>query len=96
MSKITISIILFSIILTPCLTLAQEQKEMSKPLQLMWNWIREKTLFVYNKIYFLLSKEVEHRKPGVEDEFKKETEEIKQEVKQEAPSLWQRFLDLIK
>ena len=61
----------------------------------MWNWAKEKMLFVWSKIYSVLNREVEQRKPSVEDEFKKETEEMKQEIKEQAPSLWQRFLNLI-
>ena len=90
MPKIIAGIILFTIVATPCMVSAQEKKP--EPLQAMWHWIKEKVRFFYNQIYFLLTKEVEQRKPDAEDEFKKEV----QEIKEEAPSLWQRFLDLIK
>ncbi|KPJ54626.1 hypothetical protein AMJ47_03975 [Parcubacteria bacterium DG_72] len=96
MPKIISGIILFSIVLTPCFALAQEMLQSPPAWQNIWNWAREKILFVWDKIYVVLSKEVEQRKPSVEHELKKETEEIKQEIKKEAPSLWQRFLDLIK
>jgi|GEM_PF-3112458 len=104
MPKITASILLLSILLAPGIVLAlqldsgqaQEKTEIPSPLQSMWNWVKEKALFVYDKIYFVLSKEVEQRKPGVEDEFKKETEEMKQEIEKEAPSWWQRLKDLVK
>ena len=60
-----------------------------------WDWIKKWAKFIWDKIYFLLNKEVEQRKPTVGEEFKKETQEIKDEITKEAPSLWQRFKDLI-
>jgi len=60
-----------------------------------WSWIKKWTGFIWDKTYFLLNKEVEQRKPAVEEEFKKETEELKEEIVKEAPSLWQRFKNLI-
>ncbi|OGZ26736.1 MAG: hypothetical protein A2365_02455 [Candidatus Nealsonbacteria bacterium RIFOXYB1_FULL_40_15] len=47
---------------------------------------------ILHKINLFLSKEVEKRKPEAQREFKKEVEEIKKE----APSLWNRFKELIK
>lgn len=56
----------------------------------------------------ILGKEIEKRKPGIEEEFQKEKEEIKQEIGQEiekemeertpevGKSLWERFKELIK
>ena len=96
MPKIIASIILFSIALTPCLALAQEQKIMLSPSENILNWVKKRLLFVWSKIYPILNKEVEQRRPDVENELKKETEEIKEEIKKQVPSLWQRFLDLIK
>ncbi len=99
MPKIISSIILLSIISTPCLVLAQiQQEEIPTPVpqEAIWNWFKQKLVFIWDKIYSVLSKEVEQRKPGVEDELKKETEEMKQEIKEKAPSLWQRFLELIR
>ena len=98
MPKIIAFIILFSIVLTPFLALAQvQQEETPKPeiQQAIWGWFKQKALFLWDKIYSVLDKEVEQRRPGVENELKKETEEIKEEIKKEAPSLWQRFLELI-
>lgn len=55
------------------------------------NWLK----FVWEKIVSILGKEVEERRPEVEQEFIKETEEMKQDIKKQVPSLWQRFLELI-
>jgi hypothetical protein len=49
----------------------------------------------WDKAYYYLDKEVEKRKPSVQQEFNKEVNELKTEAVKEAPSLWQRFLDLI-
>jgi len=62
----------------------------------IWSWTKEKMLLIWDKIYLILNKEVEHRKPATKQELIKETEEIKQEIKEQAPSLWQRLKDLTK
>lgn len=49
----------------------------------------------WDKAYYYLGKEVERRKPSVQQEFNKEVSELKNEAVKEAPSLWQHFLDLI-
>jgi hypothetical protein len=46
-----------------------------------------------------INKEIETRKPGVEEEFQKEKKEIKEDIPtvvQTGKSLWERFKDLIK
>jgi hypothetical protein len=96
MPKIIAAIILLSILLAPSIILAQEQKEAPSAWQNIYNWVREKAIFMYDKIYFELSKQVEQRKPGVENEFKKETNELQQEIEQKAPSWWERLKDLVK
>lgn len=54
-------------------------------------WIR----IVWDKTYSFLNTEVEKRKPEVKQELEKEVEELKEEIKKEAPSVWQRFRQLI-
>lgn len=58
----------------------------------MWlankHWIK----IAWDKLYSFLNTEVEKRKPEAKQEFEKEVEELKKE----APSLWQRFKELIK
>ena len=51
---------------------------------------------LWQKIQELFGKEIEKRRPIIEQEFEKEVEQIKQQIKQEMPSLWERFLELIK
>ena len=51
--------------------------------------------FVGNKAVSILGKEVEQRRPEVEEEFKKETEEMKEDIPKVTKSLWQRLKDLI-
>ncbi len=51
---------------------------------------------IWQKIYSLLEKEVEKRKPEIKEEFEKEKQEIKEETVEVGKSLWQRFKDLIK
>lgn len=50
---------------------------------------------IWNSILSLLGKEVEQRRPDVEEEFKKEIEEMKEEIPKAGKSLWQRFKELI-
>ena len=50
---------------------------------------------IWYKILSFLGKEVEERKPGVEEEFKKETEEMKEEIPKAGKSIWQRLKELI-
>jgi hypothetical protein len=65
-----------------------------------WNsylssWLK----FIWEKIVSILGKEVEQRKSDVEQEFKKETEEIKQDIPETTNSLWslwQRLKDLVR
>ena len=55
------------------------------------NWLK----FIWEKIVSILGKEVEQRRPGIEQEFKKETEEMKQDIPKTTKSLWQRLKDLL-
>lgn len=54
---------------------------------------------IWNKIMSLLGKEVEKRKPYIEEEFQKEKEEFIEEADKRVPekgrSLWERFKELI-
>lgn len=58
------------------------------------------TKSLWQKIKTPFIKEIEKRKPIIEEEFKKEEKEIKEEIKVEASragkSLWQRFKELFK
>ena len=60
-----------------------------------WSQIKKWAKIIWNKTYYFLNKEVEQRKPAVKEEFKRETRELKEEITKEAPSLWQRFKNLI-
>lgn len=72
-----------------------QYKEAESILTQIWSWVKKWSGITWGKIHFFLQKEVEKRKPSVEEEFKKETQELKEEVVEEVPSLWQRFKDLI-
>ena len=50
---------------------------------------------IWNSILSFLGKEVEQRKPEVEEEFKKETEEMKEEIPTAGKSIWERLKELI-
>jgi len=62
-----------------------------KMLNYVSPWFRS----IWNSILSLLGKEVEQRRPDVEEEFKKETQEMKEEIPKAGKSLWQRFKELI-
>lgn len=51
---------------------------------------------IWQNILFLLGKEVEKRKPEIQEEFEKEKQELKEEIPRATHSLWQRFKELIK
>ena len=91
MRKIIIYSLIISILIAPCLVLAQEKKEIPTATQYIWDLVKSKAKLVWDKIYYYLSLKVEERTPEAEAEFRREIEELKNE----APSLWQRFLDLI-
>lgn len=51
---------------------------------------------IWRKIQSSFGKEIEERKPIIEEEFKKEKEEMKQEIPKVGKPLWERFKELIK
>lgn len=55
---------------------------------------------IWQKISGIFGKELEKRKPVIEEEFQKEKTEMKEDVKTEVPqagkSLWEKFKELIK
>lgn len=51
---------------------------------------------IWHKILGFLGKEVEKRKPEIEEEFEKEKEEMREEIPKAGKTLWQRFKELIK
>jgi len=61
-------------------------------IKYIWNsYIKLKFKETWQKINSFLGKEIENRKPEVQQEFEKE----KQEMKDDIPNLWQRFKELI-
>ncbi len=52
--------------------------------------------WIWHKLISFLDINVEERKPAIKEEFKKEKEEIKQEIPRVGESLWKRFKELIK
>ena len=65
-------------------------QEEALPLwQKMWEWAKPFIEPWWNKFLSLFNKEVEKRKPALQQEFQKEKEEIEQD-------LWKRFKDLLK
>jgi len=66
--------------------------------QKIYNWLKKTFWDPYLSPFF--KREIEKRKPIIEEEFEKEKKEMKEEVKTELPkigkSLWERFKELIK
>jgi len=58
----------------------------------VWPWFQN----IWQKIQSFFAKEIEERKPGIEREFKKEKEEMKEEIPKVGESLWKRFKEIIK
>lgn len=50
---------------------------------------------IWSKISSFLGKEVEKRKPEIQEEFEKEKQEMREEVFMGTKTLWQRFKELI-
>jgi len=80
-------------------------KEEALPVwQKMWNWFKNiwnlyiwpKIEWLWQKILSLFGKEMEKRKPIIEEEFKKEKKELKEELPGVKKSLWEKFKELIK
>jgi len=96
MKYILIIIILLFIIIPFCFAQEQELKQTTNWLKDLWqNYIYPWLKIIWNKIYSFLAKEVEQRKPEVKEEFKKETQEMKEEIPKAGESLWQRLQELI-
>jgi len=55
-------------------------------------WFQE----IWYNINSFLGREVERRKPEIEEEFEKEKQEMKEEIPKIGKSLWQRLKELIK
>ena len=72
--------------------------------QKVWNWflnIWNSHIYpFFNNIWQkTIGREIEERRPMIEEEFKKEKEEVKQEVKTYLPtgkSLWEKFIELFR
>lgn len=60
------------------------------------SYVRPVFSVIWQKIKSLLGKEVEQRRPGVEEELEKEKQEMKEEIPKAGKSLWQRLKELIK
>jgi len=62
--------------------------------QKMYDWFKEN---IWSKITPRAKEEIEKRKPVIEEEFKKEKEELlKEEIPKVGKSLWEKFKELIK
>ena len=66
----------------------------------MFDWIRINTGFWFEDLWYriksTITKEVEDRKPEVNEEFEREKEELKEELPKAGKSLWQKFIELIR
>ena len=58
----------------------------------IWPWFKK----IWQIVLKIFGQEVEKRKPAIEEEFKKEKEEMKQEVPKVGQSLWEKFKEIIK
>lgn len=61
-----------------------------------YSFLKPKIQFFIQKINQILGREIEEKKPIIEEEFQKEKEKIKEEIPTVGKSLWQRLKDLIK
>ena len=61
--------------------------------QKMYNWFLEN---IWAEVWPYAEKEIEKRRPLIEEEFEKEKQELREEAPELGKSLWQRFKELIK
>lgn len=61
--------------------------------QKIWEWFK---VNVWLKIESLFKKEMEKRKPIIEEELKKEKEKLKEEAPKVTKSLWEKLKEIIK
>jgi len=67
-----------------------------KPLHDFWYYsFKPKIQSFLQEIKEFLGKEVEEKKPVIKEEFRKEKEEMQEEIPRTTKSLWQRFKDLL-
>lgn len=79
------------------------KEEVAPTWRTMWQWFRniwdahiwQRIETLWQKIQTLLGKEIEKRKPLIEEGLEKEKQEIKEEMPEIGRSLWQRFKELI-
>jgi hypothetical protein len=57
----------------------------------VYSWLK----FGINKTRYYLDKEVERRRPGAEQELKKELNEMKQDIPQASKSIWSTIKDFL-
>jgi len=66
-------------------------------IKFFWNaYIKPHIMNLWNKIKSFFAKEVEKRKPEIQQELEKEKKEMKEEIPKAGKSIWQRFKDLIR
>lgn len=61
----------------------------------IWTKLKSWVKFIWDKIWSFLNAQVEERKPEVRQEFEREIGELTEEIKREAPSVWDRFKSLV-
>lgn len=59
--------------------------------QRMYDWFKEN---IWQKVSSLFKKEIEKRKPQVQEEFKEKKQELKEELPGVTKSLWEKLKDL--
>jgi len=71
------------------------REEALPQLKKMWDIARGPLESLWNKFLSLLGKEVEKRKPILEEEFAKEKEEMREDLPKTGQSIWERFKALL-
>ncbi len=71
------------------------REEALPQLKKIWDMVKGPVESLWNKFLSLLGKEVEKRRPVLEEEFAKEKEEMSKDLPKTSQSIWQRFKDLL-
>lgn len=62
----------------------------------MWEWVKPRIKSIWQRVQELLGREIEKRKPIIEEELQREKQELKKEAPEIGRPLWERFKELLR
>ena len=105
MRKYLVLVIMFSMLFSPVFVVAQvdlaapDISNIEEVAKSIWSkafiYLKGIYIFLWNTFSHYLNKQVEIRGPEIRAEFKKEVEELKEDLPKTTKNLWERFKNLI-